>query len=126
LPRNSAFAIVTVTGLWPQTIHFPAYLAWTTFVFCSAGLTFGNLNALAMEPVGHIAGMAASLVGSLSTVAAVFIAAPIGLAFDGTPGPLATGVALCAGAGLLLMRTLPAPAAAAPPHGPRDGGRAAR
>lgn len=120
-----AFALATLGGLWPQGLYFPAYLAWTTFVFFSAGLTFGNINALAMEPVGHIAGMAASLVGSLSTVAAVFIAAPIGLAFDGTPGPLAAGVALCAGAGLMLMRTLPA-APAALPHGPRDGGRAAR
>lgn len=121
-----AFALTTILGLWPPAIYFPAYLAWTTFVFFSAGLTFGNINALAMEPVGHIAGMAASLVGSLSTVAAVFIAAPIGLAFDGTPGPLAAGVALCAGAGLVLMRTLPPAQLAALPHRPRDGGRAAR
>lgn len=101
------FAAVTYAGLWPDWAFFPAYLAWTIFVFFSAGLTFGNINALAMEPVGHIAGMAASLVGSLSTVAAVFIAAPIGLAFDGTPAPLAVGVAACAGLGLVLMRTIP-------------------
>jgi len=101
------FALVTAAGLWPAWGYFPAYLAWTTFVFFSAGLTFGNINALAMEPVGHIAGMAASIVGSLATVAAVFIAAPIGLAYDGTPVPLALGVALCSGAGVLLMRTIP-------------------
>lgn len=101
------FAFVTWAGLWPERAYFPAYLVWTTFVFFSAGLTFGNLNALAMEPVGHIAGMAASIVGSLATVAAVLVAAPIGLAFDGTPVPLALGVALCSGAGALLMRTIP-------------------
>ena len=39
-----------------------------------AGLTLGNLNALAMEPVGHIAGIAASVIGALSTVLAACLA----------------------------------------------------
>jgi DHA1 family bicyclomycin/chloramphenicol resistance-like MFS transporter len=72
-----------------------------------AGLTFGNLNALAMEPVGHIAGVAASLVSSVATVLAVLIAVPIGLAFDGTPVPLAFGVCICTLIGTALMLTLP-------------------
>ena len=98
---------MTAAGLWPGWLAFPAFIGWTVSVFFMAGLTFGNLNALALEPVGHIAGMAASIVGSLSTVAAVFIAAPIGLAFDGTPAPLAFGVFACCGAGALLMRGMP-------------------
>jgi DHA1 family bicyclomycin/chloramphenicol resistance-like MFS transporter len=51
--------------------------------------------------------MVASIMGSVSTVAAVFVAAPIGLAFDGTPAPLALGVAACTLGGALLMATLP-------------------
>ena len=65
-------------------------------VFFQAGLTLGNLNALALEPMGHIAGMAASLVTALATVGAVIIAIPIGLQFDGTPLPLALGTFVCA------------------------------
>jgi DHA1 family bicyclomycin/chloramphenicol resistance-like MFS transporter len=113
------FAMLTYGGLWPDGTYFAGYIAWTTCVFFTAGLTFGNLNALAMEPVGHIAGMASSLVGSLATVGAVFIAAPIGLAFDGTPAPLAIGVAVCGGLGYLLMRTIPREGAV--PRPPRQG-----
>ncbi len=101
------FGVVTAFGLWPEALYFPIYIAWTTSVFFMAGLTFGNLNALALEPVGHIAGMAASIVGALSTVAAVFIAAPIGLAFDGTPAPLAFGIFACTALGAFLMLSMP-------------------
>ena len=75
-------------------------------VFAMAGLTIGNLNALAMEPVGHIAGMAASVTGAIATVGAVLLAAPLGLAFNGTPIPLMIGVALFASTGWLLTRGL--------------------
>ena len=75
---------------------FVAYLAWTASLFFLVSLTIGNLNALAMEPMGHIAGLAASVVGSAATVVAVVVGAPIGLAFDGTPRPLALGVAVAA------------------------------
>ena len=85
---------------------FAAYVFWITSVFFQTGLTIGNLNALAMEPMGHIAGMAASIVGAVSTVAAVLLATPIGLAFDGTPIPLAVGVTLLSAGGLFLMRAL--------------------
>lgn len=97
-----------VVTLWtffavPDPLAFPIYLFWTTTVFFQTGLTIGNLNAIAMEPLGHIAGMAASVVGATATVLAVFIAVPIGLAFDGTPLPLAVGVLICAILGVGLM-----------------------
>jgi DHA1 family bicyclomycin/chloramphenicol resistance-like MFS transporter len=76
-------------------------------VFFMAGLTLGNLNALALEPVGHIAGMAASAVGSIATVGAVLFAVPLGLAFDGTPLPLAVGIAALSSGALILMRRMP-------------------
>jgi DHA1 family bicyclomycin/chloramphenicol resistance-like MFS transporter len=59
-----------------------------------------------MEPMGHIAGMAASLMSAISTIAAVFIAAPVSLAYDGTPLPTAVGILLCAIAGRYLTGKL--------------------
>ncbi len=85
---------------------FAAFLLWQTFVFFQAGLTLGNLNAIAMEPVGHIAGMAASVVGSLSTVLAALIASPVGLMFDGTTRPLITSVLVMAVVALGIMRLM--------------------
>jgi len=69
-------------------------------------MTLGNLNALALEPVGHIAGMAASVTGAISTVASVLLAAPLGLAFDGTPVPMMLGVAIFSTLAFGLMRGL--------------------
>ena len=73
---------------------FYIFVAWQTSVFFMVGLTLGNLNAIAMEPMGHIAGMAASVMGAISTVAAALLASPIGLLFDGTIVPMVGGV-LC-------------------------------
>jgi MFS transporter, DHA1 family, multidrug resistance protein len=92
------------TGLMPEALAFPAHLLWSIGLFAMMGLTMGNLNALAMEPVGHIAGLAASVISSLATVGSVLLAIPVGLAFNGTVIPLLTGVALLIASGLALMR----------------------
>lgn len=99
-------AVMTLNGLWPDWACFPAFLIWITSIFFMGGLTPGNLNALAMEPLGHIAGMAASMTSAVSTVLAVLIAAPVGLAFDGTPVPLAFSVAVLAALGFGLMQLM--------------------
>ena len=77
-------------GIGPEGINpsFALFALWQAFVFFQAGLTIGNLNAIAMEPMGHIAGMAASVIGAVSTVFAAAIASPIGLLFDGSVRPL--------------------------------------
>ncbi|MFN3972093.1 MAG: MFS transporter [Gemmobacter sp.] len=104
---SMVMAAATGAGLWPEALAFPAFVVWTTGVFFMAGMTLGNLNAISLEPVGHIAGMAASVVGAISTVAAVAIAVPLGLAFDGTAVPLAMGVAVLSAAGWAMMRAMP-------------------
>jgi len=86
---------VIFVGL-PLGIELWFYAAWTMSVFFQAGLTLGNLNALALEPMGHIAGSAASIITATATVGAVVIAVPIGLSFDGTPLPSAVGIFICA------------------------------
>ena len=87
----------------PAPWDFGFFFAFMCTAFFSIGLTFGNLNALALQPLGHMAGIGASTVQSLSTVGSVLVAVPISLAYDGTPIPLITGMALCAGTALTLM-----------------------
>nr|WP_198174154.1 multidrug effflux MFS transporter [Mesorhizobium xinjiangense] len=50
-----------------------------------------NFNALAMEPLGHVAGTASSVQGFMQTVGGGLLGAFIGQAFDGTVTPLAAG-----------------------------------
>lgn len=94
-------------GIWPVALAFPAHLLWTTGVFFMTGLTIGNLNALALEPMGHIAGMAASVIGAIATVASVALAVPLGLMFDGTAYPLMAGIAVFSAGGWALIRLIP-------------------
>lgn len=82
---------------------FGLFLVWQAYVFFMAGTTMGNLNAIAMEPMGHIAGMAASTISGIATVAAAAIAAPIGLTFNGSLFPLTFGIFCLSGLGFLLM-----------------------
>ena len=82
---SSCFALYLVADL-PGV--FVVYLFWQWGVMFQAGLTVANLNAIAMEPMGHIAGMAASVIGAVSTICGAIIASPVGLLFDGTPLPL--------------------------------------
>ena len=93
----------------PYWLTFGMFVIWTIGIFMQAGLTIGNLNALAMEPVGHIAGLAASIIAALSTVVAVVIAVPVGLAFDGTALPMAFGTLICVVVALWLTTKIKRP-----------------
>lgn len=97
-------------GLRSGAMGFALFFLWSTGVFFMAGVTFGNLNALALQKMGHIAGLATSAVSAVSTVGAVLIAGPVGQAFDGTPAPVMIGVlASSTVAWLLMRRTVPHP-----------------
>jgi DHA1 family bicyclomycin/chloramphenicol resistance-like MFS transporter len=91
----------------PQRVEFFILLAWAIGIFMQGGLTIGNLSALALEPMGHIAGMAASLTAALATVGSVIIAAPIGLAFDGTAVPVVAGLLVLAVIAAIMSRRIP-------------------
>ncbi len=87
----------------PAPWDFAVFFAYLCAVFFSLGLTFGNLNALALQPLGHIAGTGAAVIGSLHTVLAVGVAVPISLAYDGSPLPAMLGTLTCVGLSLGLM-----------------------
>ena len=100
---SGLFMLALWTGVLPPALRFPAFFLWAVSLFMMAGLTFGNLNALAMQRKGHIAGMTASVVSAVSTLLAVVIAAPVGLAFDGTAMPVAAAAFVCSTLAWLLM-----------------------
>ncbi|MGD9863834.1 MAG: multidrug effflux MFS transporter [Pseudodonghicola sp.] len=87
----------------PNGVYFWVFLIWQTCVFFLAGTTMGNLNAIGMEPMGHIAGMAASIMGAISTVGSGLLSAPVGLLFDGTVRPLAGGIFVMSAIAFALM-----------------------
>jgi DHA1 family bicyclomycin/chloramphenicol resistance-like MFS transporter len=71
-------------------------------MFCF-GLVGSNFGAMAMEPLGHIAGTASSVQGFVSTTGGALIGFLIGQQFDGTTGPLTLGFAACGVAALAVV-----------------------
>ena len=91
------FGFAIWLNILPEQWLLTSFIIWSGCFFFFNVMCFGNLNALAMEPVGHIAGLAASIVGATSTTICVIIAIPIGMMFNGTGLPLIFSTAiLCA------------------------------
>jgi DHA1 family bicyclomycin/chloramphenicol resistance-like MFS transporter len=61
----------------------------------SFGLMSGNFNAMAMEPLGHVAGSAAALQGMISALGGSLVGFYIGQQFNRTTVPITVGYALC-------------------------------
>lgn len=80
------------------------FMAFLMPTFFCVGIMFGNMNAMAMQPLGHIAGLGAAVVGSLSTLLATPLGMAIGQAYNGTVTPLVLGFAVFGLGALALMR----------------------
>ena len=72
----------------PPLLVFGALLGTAHFL---TSLAMPNCNALAMEPLGRIAGTASSLIGFYTTLVGAVLGGFIGQHFDGTVTPLAFG-----------------------------------
>jgi len=82
--------LFAVSG-FPEHPPLPVFSAYMVALFLCFGLILPNFNALAMEPMGHIAGMASSFVGFYTTAVGAIAGWLIGQAFNGTVRPLAIG-----------------------------------
>ncbi|OUR69189.1 Bcr/CflA family drug resistance efflux transporter [Bermanella sp. 47_1433_sub80_T6] len=88
----------------PPLLAFMIYLGLTFFCF---GILFGNFNTLAVHPLGHIAGVANSVISTVSTFISVLIGALIGQLYDGTVLPLILGFAGCGILTLVIVVRIP-------------------
>lgn len=99
---SAAMLVIAHLPIGLDTLFY-IYVFWHITIFFQTGMCVGNLNALAMEPLGHMAGLGASVIGAVSTVLSVVFAIPVGLAFDGTPLPLIIGILSYAALAAALM-----------------------
>lgn len=72
----------------------PPFWMFVVFMFVQLfgyGLLIGNLSALAMQPLGHIAGLGASITGAISTLISVPLSIFIGSFYNNSTLPIAVG-----------------------------------
>jgi DHA1 family bicyclomycin/chloramphenicol resistance-like MFS transporter len=79
------------------------FMLFLCLQFFSIGFLFGNLRAMAMEPLGHIAGLGAAITGFMASVLSVGLSAWIGSFVRDTAFPMFLGFLVCGTVSLLLL-----------------------
>lgn len=105
LSHGALLGFAFASFLWMLASHygpvpFPLFVVLYGAAMFQFGLIASNFNAMAMEPLGHVAGTASSVLGFTQTIGGGVIGAFIGQAFDGTTTPLATGYFTVAAIGI--------------------------
>ena len=110
ISQTGLLIFIAVTGLHTLVALLRAETLWTFIALQGAtmscfGLIMANFGAMAMESMGSVAGIAASLQGCTGTAGGALVAALMGLQFNGSTVPLALGALLCglAALGLVLL-----------------------
>lgn len=100
---GAAAALVVVAFAFGGRPPLPVFLALFGAILFSFAITVPNLNAIAMESLGAVAGTASSLIGSFTTVLGASVGAVVGQAFDGTVMPVALGCLALGGTALAFV-----------------------
>ncbi len=119
----AGLATVAISVSADGSPQFWVFMPALTVAMAMQMLLVPNLNTLAMEPVGDIAGIAAAILGSMSTAGGAFMGAIV----DQQMGPSVTPLAIAvAGAGVvvtILVHLLPPAASEQPPPEPAQSGQ---
>src|SRR5690606_28581792 len=100
LVAGLGMALAARLGGTPPLALVIALLIFGLFCF---GLIMPNFNAIAMEPMGHIAGTASSFIGAVTTATAAVLGGWVGQRYDGSIVPLADAFAIFAAGGLIIV-----------------------
>ena len=110
LSHGALVGFIAINFLWlvvqlsfSQPMPFALFITFFALAMFQFGWISSNFNSLAMEPLGHVAGTASSVLGFLSTVGGATIGAVIGQAFNGTATPMITGFFLVSLVGFVFV-----------------------
>lgn len=92
-----AFELTLPTGL-----PFWGLMVYMMVTYFCCGILFGNFTSLAMQPLGHIAGVASAVLGFIETMVALILGTLIASLYNGTLVPLIAGFLVLTFAALLL------------------------
>ncbi|MDR7089304.1 hypothetical protein [Cellvibrio fibrivorans] len=79
-------------------------MIYASALFFCFGLVFGNVNAMAMEPMGHVAGIASAIIGATSSIMSMLIGTAIGQMYNGTLVPVTSGFLILGAMALVILQ----------------------
>lgn len=97
-----SFGLLAIGGATGGVPPFGVFFGVMFGQFACVGILFGNVNAIAMQVLGRIAGLGASVIASVSSLIAVVYSTGIGWFYSGTVYPVAIGFLLAALASLAI------------------------
>jgi DHA1 family bicyclomycin/chloramphenicol resistance-like MFS transporter len=110
LSHGSLIGFITINFIWlvvqlvgPAPMPFALFITFFGLAMFQFGWIGSNFNSLAMEPLGHVAGTASSVLGFMGTIGGSIIGAAIGQAFDGTALPMVAGFFVVSIIGLVFV-----------------------
>jgi DHA1 family bicyclomycin/chloramphenicol resistance-like MFS transporter len=111
LSHGALLGFLAVNGLWlvltlswtDHLLPFPLFIVLFALAMFQFGWIGSNFNSLAMEPLGHVAGTASSVLGFMGTAGGAILGGAIGQAFNGTSVPLVAGFFILSIIGLVFV-----------------------
>lgn len=103
LMATIAVSIIALLGELLGSLSLTGFLVAQAGILFCLGLMFGNMNAIAMHPLGHIAGVASAVISFIKGLLGLVVGSLIGAAFDLTVFPLLFGVFSTSVATLLVV-----------------------
>ena len=100
----TSFILLLSTLYFDGVPPFGLFMGLGMIMFSCFGMVFGNVNAMAMEPLGKMAGLGSSVISSLSSFIAIVLSTLVGLFYHFTVTPLASGFVLFSVLALLMLR----------------------
>lgn len=97
-------SVLVVCWLTQGHPPFPLLMVFFFISFFCSGMTFGNYQAMALEPMGHIAGMAAAVSGAMSSLMAILFGGFAARYYDGSMTPIALAFVIYAALALATIR----------------------
>ena len=108
ISHTALLIFIGITGLHVAVAALGWEQLWTFVVFQAVTMAFfslavSNFGAMAMEPIGEVAGIGASLQGFIQSFGGALVGAAIGRLFNDTTVPLAGGALTCGLAALVFV-----------------------
>lgn len=101
---TSSFVLLLSTFYFDGVPPFVLFMGLGMVMFSCFGMVFGNVNAMAMEPLGKMAGLGASVISSLSSFLAIILSTVIGQFYHFTVTPLASGFVIFSIIAFVMLR----------------------